>query len=148
MEWYILLDQMYFLVNQWSYHVRVLYWVNTIKYTVSRASQIRISQYWESSTGCIFYSIDPVEDSGAAAPRIHQWMRCWSLPPEFLSTRVHQIWQRIPLSAMCYKGILHIENFEGITFVGHLAGKNTLSVICLSHLQSSTGKNCCHDSFG
>ena len=30
------------------------------------------SQFWASSTGRIFYSIEPVEDSGVAAPKIHQ----------------------------------------------------------------------------
>ena len=38
MEKYILLDKMYFLVNLWSCHTRVLYWFNTVKYTPSRAS--------------------------------------------------------------------------------------------------------------
>ena len=33
-------DKVYFLVNLWSCHARVLYWVNTVKYTPSRASPI------------------------------------------------------------------------------------------------------------
>ena len=36
-----------------------------------------------------------------------------SLPLNFLSSRTHQIWPRTYLSAMCYEGILNIDNFEG-----------------------------------
>ena len=36
-----------------------------------------------------------------------------SLPLNFISTRTHQIWPRISLSAMGYEEILNVENLEG-----------------------------------
>ena len=41
-----------------------------------------------------------------------------STPPKFLSTRSHQNWPRIFLSARSYKAILSLEKLGGVDFSG------------------------------
>ena len=59
------------VANCQSCHARVLYWVNTKHIRPVELAQYRKCQYWAGSTGSIFSSIDPVEDSGVAAPKIY-----------------------------------------------------------------------------
>ena len=64
------------------------------------------------------------------------------LPLNFLSTRTHHIWPRFSLSAMCYEGILNVENLEReLEWLTHQ--ENTESVSPLRHLQSRSGKIFC-----
>ena len=68
------------------------------------------------------------------------------LPLNFLSTRTHHIWPRFSLSAMCYEGILNVENLERqLEWLTH--PENTESVSPLRHLQSRSGKTFCQDAF-
>ena len=69
------------------------------------------------------------------------------LPLNFLSTRTHHIWPRFSISAMCYEGILNVENFERqLGWLTHQ--ENTESVSPLRHLQSRSGKIFCQNAFG
>ena len=113
MQYFILLEKVYFLVHLKSCHAHQSPpLANTGKYTSSRASPIQDFPYRANSTGRIFSYMTQL--------RTLAWPLC---PMSCLSIRIHEIWPRIFLSVMCYEGILKIENIEGGTLVAHPAGK-------------------------
>ena len=102
------MDKVYFLVNYWSCHARVLNWAILENICQVEPAQYVNFLYWASSTGRIFSRLwhDSSQISLEGAPMKSSPMNC-------LSSRTHQTWPRISLCAKCYEGILNVDNFRG-----------------------------------
>ena len=71
-----LLDKVYFLVNFQNSHTRVVSWALWENILPVELCQYWLFQYWSSSTGSIFSSIDPVANSGLEALKICHRVGC------------------------------------------------------------------------